>query len=157
MDRETTEHHPTFITMDAMDTAFWKQVLLALVKSGPRPEFEGVPRMCEVEGEIVRLQKQIDALQREATEHGAYLRRLRGELQEVDETLPKPVVKKRSLAAEIQEAEAAEAQFKKRLDELGIQKTNAEELVSLLCRLDELWSQKSVLEELSRIHYRARQ
>lgn len=157
MDPETTEHHPTITTMTAMDTAFYKQVLLALAGSGQRPELEGVPTISEVEGEIVRLRKQMDALQREAREHGAYLDRLRGKFQKVDEMLPKPAVMMTPLAAEIKEAEikeaeAEEAHFKKRLDELGIQKTNAEELVLLLSRLDELWSQKSTLEAAQQWH-----
>jgi len=152
MDPETTEHHPTITTMTAMDTAFYKQVLLALAGSGPRPELEGVPTISEVEGEIVRLRKQMDALQREAREHGAYLDRLRGKFRKVDEMLPKPVVMMTPLAAEIKEAEAEEAHFKKRLDELGIQKTNAEELVPLLSRLDELWSQKITLEAAQQWH-----
>jgi chromosome segregation ATPase len=143
--------------MTAMDTAFSKQALLALAGSGQRLELEGAATISEAKGEIVRLRKQMDALQREAREHDAYLDRLRGEFEEVDEMLPKPVMMMTKLAAEIKEAEAEEAHFQERLKKLRVQKINVEELVQLLYRRDELGSQKSNLEELVRLmHQRAR-
>ena len=143
--------------MTAMDTAFSKQAMLALAGSDQRSELEGAPTISEAKGEIVRLRKQMDALQREAREHDAYLDRLRGEFQEVDEMLPKPVTMMMKLATEIREAETEEAHFQERLKKLQVQKINVEELVALLYRRDELGSQKSNLEELVRvIHQRAR-
>jgi septal ring factor EnvC (AmiA/AmiB activator) len=118
--------------MTAMATTFSKQALLALAGSGQRADLEGAPTISKSKAQIVRLRKQMDAIQYEAREHDEYLDRLRGEFEEADELLPRPVVILTRLAAEIQEAEAEEAHLQERLRELLLQKSNLEELVRLL-------------------------
>jgi predicted nuclease with TOPRIM domain len=132
MEPDTPNNHRTFTSMTAMATDFSKQALIALARSGQRAELEGDPTISEVKGQIVRLRKQMDTLQREAREHDEYLDRLHGEFQEADELLPRPVVMLTQLAAEIGEAEFEEASFQERLGELWLQKTDLEELVRML-------------------------
>jgi len=111
--------------------------------SGQRSELEGIRTISEAKGEMVRLRKQMDALQRgamkqeeyldtlqcEAREHDKYLDRLRGEFDEADKLLPRPVKMMRHLAAYIEEAEAEKADFQELLDDDAKEKAHFLELL----------------------------
>ena len=78
--------------------------------SDQRSELEGARTTSEAKGEMVRLLKQMDALQRGAMKQEEYLDELQCEAREHDEYLDR-------IRGEYDEAEADKAEFQERLDD----------------------------------------